>query len=58
VFAREFFGSMKEADEEVVVEDAIQEVFMAMIEYIYNKKKDLTDYDLSFRSTLYYLADK
>ena len=50
---------MKEADEEdIVVEDARQEVFKAMIEYVYNKKKDLTDYDLSFRSTLYYLADK
>jgi hypothetical protein len=59
VFAREFFESMKEADEEdIVVEDARQEVFKAMIEYIYNKKKDLTDYDLGFRSSLYYLADK
>jgi len=56
VFEREFFGPMKK-DEDIEIKDVSEEVFRAMIDYIYNKKTELTDYDFNFISSLYYIAD-
>eukprot|EP00092_Neocalanus_flemingeri_P037483 GFUD01040815.1.p1 GENE.GFUD01040815.1~~GFUD01040815.1.p1 ORF type:complete len:272 (-),score=42.78 GFUD01040815.1:28-843(-) len=56
VFKREFYGTMKEED--VVIKDASQQVFQAMIEFIYNKRTALGDLELSFLASLYYLAEK
>jgi len=56
VFEREFFGPMKK-DEDIAIDDVGQEVFGVMIDYIYNKKIELIEYDLNFLSSLYYLAD-
>eukprot|EP00092_Neocalanus_flemingeri_P027503 GFUD01029836.1.p1 GENE.GFUD01029836.1~~GFUD01029836.1.p1 ORF type:complete len:266 (+),score=70.19 GFUD01029836.1:59-856(+) len=57
VFERQFYGYMKSEDE-IDIKDATQEVFKEMIEYIYNKKINLTEYNLDFLSSFYYLADK
>eukprot|EP00092_Neocalanus_flemingeri_P021403 GFUD01023204.1.p1 GENE.GFUD01023204.1~~GFUD01023204.1.p1 ORF type:complete len:274 (+),score=65.02 GFUD01023204.1:51-872(+) len=56
VFNREFYGSM--AEDEIEIKDASQEVFQKFIEFIYNKPLTWKDYDLSFLSSLYYLAEK
>jgi len=58
VFEREFFGSMKEDKYDIPIKDSSQEVFQAMINFIYNKKPDWNNYDLTFLSQLYYLAEK
>merc|ERR1719186_760574 len=50
VFEREFFGPMQKYED-------IEEVFRAMIDYIYNKKIELFNFDLHFLSSLYYIAD-
>eukprot|EP00092_Neocalanus_flemingeri_P022140 GFUD01024016.1.p1 GENE.GFUD01024016.1~~GFUD01024016.1.p1 ORF type:complete len:277 (-),score=67.44 GFUD01024016.1:154-984(-) len=58
-FKREFYGSMKEAEEEdVIVKDASQPVFQAMVDFIYNKQTALRVYELDFLASLYYLAEK
>jgi len=57
VFNRQFFGSM-EAEDNIEICDASQVVYLAMVEYIYNKKPDLKDVDLGFLTSLYYLGDK
>ena len=57
VFNREFFGSM-EAEDEIEINDATQEVFKTMIEYIYDKQKDWKGHDLIHLCSLYYLAEK
>ena len=57
VFKKNFFGSF-ESESKISIEDATEEVFKAMIEYIYNKKMDWKDYKLTFLASLYYLADK
>jgi len=57
VFCRQFYGSLK-AENDVEIKDARQEVFLAMIEYIYNKKLVFKDASLNFLASLYYLADK
>jgi len=56
VFERELFGPLKK-DEDIDIKDVSEEVFRGMIDYIYNKKIELTDYDLDFLSSLYYIAD-
>jgi len=56
VFEREFFGPMQKY-EDIEIKDVSEEVFRAMIDYIYNKKIELTDFDLDFLSSLYYIAD-
>ena len=43
---------------EIEVKDTSQEVFLAMVEFIYSKKPNFIDADLSFLTSLYYLADK
>ena len=58
VFTTEFFGSMKEDKDDIDIKDASQEVFQAMIDFIYNKQVDLGEYDLPFTSQLYNLAEK
>lgn len=58
VFVKEFFGSMKEEEDEIDIKDASQEVFQAMIDFIYNKHVDIGEYDLVFTSQLYNLAEK
>jgi len=58
VFGREFYGSMKEGQDDVDIVDASPEVFQAMIDFVYNKQPDLNKYDLRFLSLLYYLGDK
>ena len=57
VFNRQFFGSM-ETEDNIEISDASQAVFLAMVEYIYNKKPNLKDVDLRFITSLYYLGDK
>ena len=57
VFNREFYGSLN-ADHDIEIKDSCQEVFLKMIEYIYNKKSDFKKDSLSFLASLYYLADK
>eukprot|EP00092_Neocalanus_flemingeri_P037485 GFUD01040817.1.p1 GENE.GFUD01040817.1~~GFUD01040817.1.p1 ORF type:complete len:280 (-),score=44.44 GFUD01040817.1:15-854(-) len=58
-FKREFYGSMKEAEgEDVIVKDASQPVFQAMVDFIYNKQTALRVYELDFLASLYYLAEK
>ena len=57
VFNREFFGSMKSEDV-VEITDTSSEAFKAMIRFIYNKKTKWQIYDLSFVSSVYYLAEK
>jgi len=57
VFYRQFYGSLK-AENDVEIKDASQESFLAMIEYIYNKKLVFKDISLSFLASLYYLANK
>jgi len=56
VFEREFFGPLKK-DEDIDITDVSEEVFKAMVDYIYNKKVGLIDYDHHFLSSLYYIAD-
>ena len=58
VFEREFYGTMKEAEEDIEIKDASQEVFMIMIKYIYNTKIEWADHNLRFLSSLYYLGEK
>ena len=57
VFNREFFGSLP-AEEKVEIKDASREVFLTMIEFIYNKQFIWKDFHLAFLSSLYYLAEK
>ena len=57
VFNREFYGSMG-SDDVIEITDSTQEVFQAMVEYIYNKKPDLETCDLGFLSSMFYLAEK
>ena len=57
VFNREFYGSLK-AEDNIEIKDYCQEVFLVMIESIYNKKPDFKALDFSFLISLYYLADK
>jgi len=57
VFYRQFYGSLK-AENDVEIKDASQESFLAMIEYVYNKKLVFKDISLSFLASLYYLANK
>jgi len=57
VFNKQFFGSL-EAEDNIEIVDVCQEVFLAMIEFIYNKKPNFKDADLRFLSSLYYLSDK
>ena len=58
VFEREFYGSMKEGKNDIDIKDSNQEVFQAMVDFIYNKKPDWKDCDLAFLCLLYYLAEK
>jgi len=57
VFKANFFGPF-ESESKISIEDATEEVFKAMIEFIYNKPVDWKNYKLSFLTSLYYLADK
>jgi len=58
VFEREFYGSVKEPIDDIKIVDASKEVFQVMINFIYNKEMDWSVFNLSFLSSLYYLADK
>jgi len=58
VFAKEFFGSMKEDKDDIDIKDASQEVFQAMVNFIYNKQVDMGEFDLTFKCQLYNLAEK
>eukprot|EP00092_Neocalanus_flemingeri_P063817 GFUD01077290.1.p1 GENE.GFUD01077290.1~~GFUD01077290.1.p1 ORF type:complete len:278 (-),score=70.22 GFUD01077290.1:20-853(-) len=58
VFERQFFGCLGEPKDEIEIKDAKVEVFDVMVQYIYHKKLDWMEYDLSFLSSLYYLAEK
>jgi len=57
VFYRQFYGSL-EVENDIEIKDACQEVFLTMIEYIYNKKLVFKDVSLGFLASLFYLADK
>eukprot|EP00092_Neocalanus_flemingeri_P017898 GFUD01019364.1.p1 GENE.GFUD01019364.1~~GFUD01019364.1.p1 ORF type:complete len:263 (+),score=75.50 GFUD01019364.1:54-842(+) len=57
VFNRTFFGNL-ESEDEINIIDANQDVFQAMIDFIYNKQPNWKDCDISFLASLYYLADK
>eukprot|EP00092_Neocalanus_flemingeri_P023633 GFUD01025634.1.p1 GENE.GFUD01025634.1~~GFUD01025634.1.p1 ORF type:complete len:282 (-),score=60.61 GFUD01025634.1:82-927(-) len=60
VFKREFYGSMQESGEGILIVDASQEVFSAMVQFIYNKEMDWSrsTYSFNFLSSLFYLAHK
>jgi len=57
VFNKQFFGSF-EAKSDVEIKDASENVFLTMVEFIYNKKPNYKESDLSFLTSLYYMADK
>jgi len=57
VFKRNFFGSF-ESESKISIEDVSEEVFKAMVDYIYNKEMDWDGHELSFLASLYYVADK
>jgi len=57
VFNREFYGSLR-AEYDIEIKDTCHEVFLRMIEYIYNKRMDFKEASLCFLASLYYLADK
>jgi len=57
VFKRNFFGSF-ESESKVDIKDVSEEVFKAMVDYIYNKDMDWDGHELSFLASLYYVADK
>jgi len=57
VFKRSFFGSLK-SESKINIEDVSEDVFKAMVNYIYNKGMDWDECELSFLASLYYLADK
>ena len=57
VFNREFYGNLK-CERDIEINDAKQEVFKTMVEFIYNKKPSYKDVELGFLASLYYLADK
>ena len=58
VFEKEFFGSLKEHENEILIKDAKHEVFEVLVDYIYNKQPIMSNYDLHFLSSLFYLAEK
>eukprot|EP00092_Neocalanus_flemingeri_P104798 GFUD01134277.1.p1 GENE.GFUD01134277.1~~GFUD01134277.1.p1 ORF type:complete len:265 (-),score=78.28 GFUD01134277.1:40-834(-) len=58
VFEKEFYGDMKETKDEIAIVDASQEVFQAMVDFIYNKQPNWKDFSVSFLCSLYYLAEK
>jgi len=57
VFYTEFYGSFI-VENDVEIKDACQEVFQAMIDFIYNKKLIFKDVSLDFLASLYYNAEK
>ena len=58
VFEREFYGAMKETSEVIIIEDACQEVFQVMVNYIYNQQPQWEVLGISLICSLYYLAEK
>ena len=58
VFEKEFFGPLKVNGNEILIEDASQEVFEVLVDFIYNKQPIMSNYDLHFLSSLFYLAEK
>eukprot|EP00092_Neocalanus_flemingeri_P087910 GFUD01111013.1.p1 GENE.GFUD01111013.1~~GFUD01111013.1.p1 ORF type:complete len:280 (-),score=61.22 GFUD01111013.1:34-873(-) len=58
VFEKEFYGDMKETKDEIAIVDASQEVFQAMVDFIYNKQPNWKDFSVSFLCSLYYLGEK
>ena len=58
VFEKQFFGSLKEPEHEILIKDAKREVFEVLIDFIYNKQPIMSDFDLYFLSSLFYLAEK
>ena len=56
VFEKEFFGPLKENENEILIEDAKQEVFKVLVDFIYNKQPIMSNYDLHFLSSLFYLV--
>ena len=57
VFQKEFYGGLKE-DGSVEIKDVSKESFEAMINFIYNMKTDLINYNFEILCSLYYLGDK
>jgi len=58
VFNAEFFGPLNDKSDIIEIEDAPQEAFLVMIEYMYNKKPDFKDLELPFLGYLYYMGEK
>jgi len=60
VFEREFYGTLakKEVESVIDIEDAQQEVFIVMVDFIYNKQPDVSMHGLPFLGNLFYLAEK
>ena len=58
VFKREFYGSINDPVEGILIVDASQKVFEAMVKFIYNKKMSWCTFSFNFLAELYYLGDK
>lgn len=58
VFKREFYGSMSDSGDGILIVDVGQEVFLAMVKFIYNKSMHWSSYSFIFLAELYYLGDK
>jgi len=57
VFRNGFYGGMPD-DGSIKIEDVTKESFEAMIDFIYEKKADVSIYDWDVLCSLYYLGDK
>jgi len=57
VFHKEFYGGLGD-DGSVEIKDASRDSFEAMINFIYNVKTDMNNYNFEILCSLYYLADK
>ena len=57
VFRTGFYGGITD-DGKIVIEDATKEAFEVMIEFIYNKITDLSNFEFDILCETYYLSDK
>merc|ERR1719186_1206104 len=58
VFKTEFYGAIREPDDDIKIVDASYDAFKAMVEFIYDVNHDWKSYSLNFLADMYYLAEK
>ena len=58
VFKTEFYGAIREPDDDIKIVDASYDAFKAMVEFIYDMNHDWKSYSLNFLADMYYLAEK